>query len=198
MDLKDGEEFTGVAKVERIFNPVEKEKDNKKIKVRSVILNFENQLVRLVAWHKLCDYIDIAGIEKGDEIRITRGVVKNNEVHTKGYTVITIVNKNSASVKDFSKLKEGETTDVSGRLTELNPLRFFEKDGKLRKRIVGKIFDGNVSLRLVGWDRSADVLNSAPISSFVKIEFAKIKNRNGALEIHANDKSRVLVLKTKM
>jgi len=195
MELKDGEEVNVVAKVERIFNPLEKEKDNRKIKVRSIILNIDNQLVRLVAWHKLCDYIDLAGIEHGDEIRISRGVVKNNEIHTKGYTVITIVKKDSTVIKDFSSLKENETVDVVGKLVELSPLKFFEKDGKQRKMISGKLFDGKISLRIVAWDRSAEILNLMPLSATIKIEFARIKKRNDALEIHANDKSRVLAIR---
>jgi len=195
MELKDGEEVNVVAKVERIFNPLEKEKDNRKIKVRSIILNINNQLVRLVAWHKLCDYVDLAGIEHGDEIRISRGVVKNNEIHTKGYTVITIVKKASTAIKDFSNLKENEVVDVAGRIVELNPLKFFEKDGKQRKMISGKLFDGKISLRVVAWDRSAEILNLIPLSTIIKIEYAKIKKRNDAFEIHANDKSRILPLR---
>jgi len=195
MELKDGEEVNIVAKVERIFNPLEKERENRKIKVRSIILNIDNQLVRLVAWHKLCDYIDLAGIEHGDEIRINRAVAKNNEIHTKGYTVITIVKKGSTPIKDFSALKENETVDVVGKIVELNPLKFFEKDGKQRKMISGKLFDGKISLRVVAWDRSAEIINLAPLSAIIKIEFAKIKKRNDALEIHANDKSRVLIVR---
>jgi len=195
MQLRDGEEITTIAKVERVFNPLEKEKDNKKIKVRSVILNIDNQLIRLVTWHKLCDYIDLAGIEHGDEIRISRGVVKNNEIHTKGYTVITIVKKASTAIKDFSSLKENEVVDVAGRIVELNPLKFFEKDGKQRRMISGKLFDGKISLRIVAWDRSAEILNLIPLSTIIKIEYAKIKKRNDALEIHANDKSRILAIR---
>ncbi|MGC9132245.1 MAG: hypothetical protein ACP5HJ_01175 [Candidatus Micrarchaeia archaeon] len=195
MQLKEGEEITTIAKVERVFNPIEKEKENRKIKVRSVLLDVENQKIRLVAWHKLCDYIDLAGIEHGDEIRINRAIVKNNELHTKGYTVITIVKKDSKAIKDFSNLKENEVVDVIGKLFELNPLKFFEKDGKQRKMISGKLFDGKQAIRIVAWDSSAELLNLAPLSSFVKVEFAKIKKRNEALEIHANDKSRVLILR---
>jgi len=195
MELKDGEEVTTVAKVERIFNPLEKEKENRKIKVRSIILSIDNQLVRLVTWHKLCDYIDLAGIERGDEIRISRGIVKNNEIHTKGYTVITIVKKGSTAIKDFSTLKENEIVDVTGKIIELTPLKFFEKDGKQRKMISGKLFDGKISLRTVAWDRSAEILNLLPLSTMIKIEFAKIKKRNEALEIHADDKSRILAIR---
>jgi len=80
-------------------------------------------------------------------------------------------------------------------LVELSPLKFFEKDGKQRKMISGKLFDGKISLRIVAWDRSAEILNLMPLSATIKIEFARIKKRNGALEIHANDKSRVLAIR---
>jgi len=138
-------------KVMRIYDLVEFERNNKKGKVRNLMIADETGQMRVVAWHDQTELID--SFKDGDIIKITNGYVRMNqgqkEVHLNDRSKIQ-VNPSDIKIegvaapqpevvkgerKTIKELAENEqNAEIFATIVQIYDPRFFEQCPKCRKR----------------------------------------------------------------
>ncbi len=135
--------------VTRIFDLIEFEKEDRKGKVRSLILADETGQARVTAWHDQTSLLD--KIKEGDTIKVTNGFVRNNqgqnEVHLNdrsklikdpdGITIkdVKVQQKDEFSRKKISELQENEQNiEVFGTVVQVFDPRYFEQCPQCKKK----------------------------------------------------------------
>ena len=182
----------------RLFNKRVFNRNQQTHNVRHGVLGNGTNFVRLVLWDNFADLVDKIPIERGDKVLIKFLRVKNSEkgieLHSTKSTSIYRREPHPFGIDDFSNLKDGEISDIIGSITSIGSLKYFDRDGKQRNVVDCEITDKNQNkMKLVMWDSSALLTSEINIGTTVKIEFAKVKKINDQLEIHASDKSRVII-----
>jgi len=145
-----------VAKVQKIFDVKEFDKGNVKGKVATLIVGDETGTIRVVLWHNLTDYIN--KIKVGDIIKITDGIVKENqdrkEIHLneKSNIIINpegeiIEDKAISERKNIIDLREGDIATVLATIVQVFDMKFFDVCPECRKKIVNGscLVHGNVT-----------------------------------------------------
>jgi ssDNA-binding replication factor A large subunit len=135
--------------VTRIFDLIEFEKEDRKGKVRSLILADDTGQARITAWHDQTALLD--KVKEGDTIKVVNGFVRNNqgqnEVHLndrskivknpEGITIknVKVMQKAEFSRKKISELQENEQNiEVFGTVVQVFDPRYFEQCPQCRKK----------------------------------------------------------------
>ncbi len=182
----------------RLFNKRPFKTQTKESFVRHGLLGNDTVFIRLVLWDDNANLVDTIPIERGDRVFIKGLRLKNGskgvELHTTNKTSIyRIMPQKQSFINDFSSLQESKGIDIVGKITEISKPKYFNDQNKSRTVVDSKLTDGKNEIKLVLWDSSALSTSYMNVGDIIKIEFANIKRVGDQLEIHATDKSRVII-----
>lgn len=186
-------------RVYRVFNPVAQH--GRQDRTRTVVLGGEGCAVPVRLFGKASDYIDEAEVCRGDVLSVGAAAIDTTAESLKAVNGTPLVKVSSAplpAISDFSALRGGQrNVDIAGRVVEVGQIRHVALLGDAGKTAVSDcvLSDGSNPLRVSLWGSSADAGSSMRINRSVRIEFCSARQRNGELEIYANDLSRVLALR---
>lgn len=183
--------------VYRVFNPVAYASGIQGKGRRTVVIGSEPSTFNITLFGKFSEYVDIGKIERGDTVLI-RNLSLNmggDLLYSSPSTSISRIKPSSSGITDLSSIKSGSRNiDVIGRVTELGPIRYVAKlSGQGQVAVADcKLSDKNTTIVASLWGSSALQTAKLGINDYVKIEFCNAVERNGSVEIYANDLSRVL------
>ncbi|MCL5007612.1 MAG: hypothetical protein M1164_02955 [Candidatus Marsarchaeota archaeon] len=183
--------------VYRVFNPVPYGQGRPGKERRTVVIGSEPSTFNITLFDKFSEYVDIGKIERGDTVLIRNLSldISRDSLYTSPSTSISRIKPSSSGITDLSLIKEaGRNIDVIGRVTELGPIRYVAKlSGQGQVAVADcKLSDSGTTLSASLWGSSALQTAKISINDYVKIEFCSAVERNGSVEIYANDLSRVL------
>ncbi len=177
----------------RIFNQVSNGRELR----RTVILGEEGTTIPFELHGRMSEFIDINAFERGDFVSISNAMFdySNGVLRSLQGTMINRITPSSiAAITDFSSISsEARRVDMSGRLTEINPIRHVSRlGGGSTPMAFCSISDSKVTLGVSFWGSSALATESLKPNDIVKIEFCDIRLRDGKPFVSVNDDSRVL------
>jgi hypothetical protein len=181
----------------RVFNPVQYTQGAQGKSRRTVVIGSEPSTFNITFFGKFSEYIDIGKIERGDTVLIRNLSldISSDSLYTSPSTSISRIKPSSSGITDLSSIKDGSRNiEVIGRVTELGPIRYVAKlSGQGQVAVADcKLSDKNTTIAASLWGSSALQTAKIGINDYVKIEFCSAVERNGGVEIYANDISRVL------
>lgn len=95
------------------------------------------------------------------------------------------------------KIKElstaAKTTDTAGKVVAKYEMREFDKNGRKGKVANMMIGDETGRIRVVMWNEQVDLFEKLNEGDIIKISNPYIKENNGKLEVHLNDRSEIQV-----
>ena len=106
---------------------------------------------------------------------------------------VKVIAKTSGRIKINEILSGMRDIEVVGKVTNVFEVRQFAKAdsmGQVGSFIVG---DESGTIRIVCWGSQADVLKSIEQGTIVKVQNGYVRDNQGRIEIHVNDRARVLV-----
>ena len=194
-------------RVMRIYSLVEFEREGKKSQVVNLMLGDKTKEIRVVLWEDHARNID--KISRGDILRILSGYVKEglrdaSELHVgyRGRIIIDPEDVNSAdfpSVREFThKINELEANlndvDVLAVVDRFYPISTFQRqDGSEGKRASLIIKDDTGSIRVVLWDKNAEIVDQIATGTIIRLEGAYTKEGLKQTELHGGGRTRVVI-----
>lgn len=106
---------------------------------------------------------------------------------------VKVIAKTSGRIKIGEILSGMRDIEVVGKVTNVFDIRQFAKAdgmGQVGSFIVG---DESGTIRIVCWGAQADVIKSLSPDSIVKVQNGYVRDNSGRIEIHVNDRARVVV-----
>ncbi len=211
-----GERANVFVRVKNVFAPREFEKEKRKGRVCNISVADESAGAMLVLWNRDVDLLVESGkIERNDLLEIIGtsarslsplelnsslltqiSVKKESELPEGGLaTRAAKIPKNEIAVKKLSEISatDAEVDAFARVLKVFDEKEFTRQDGKKGKVASLLVSDGTKQMRLVLWDKNADIVRRAKVGDAVKVESAYCKQgQNGELELHAGWKGRVV------
>ena len=186
-DLKEGMkgiELKGT--IEAVFPVKEFDKNGKKGKLKSFVLNDTTGGVRVTLWNEQVDEFKIA---RGNEIVITSVLVKmynDTKQVTLGFNgKIEIKSTKEIEPIKLAELKSGmSSVGIIGRIMRKFPCKDFESGERKGKLCSFQIGDDTATIRATAWNEKADELEKYNEGDAVEIENAYTKEGRFGVEIH--------------
>jgi ssDNA-binding replication factor A large subunit len=210
-----GERANVFVRVKNVFAPKEFEKEKRKGRVCNVSIADETGTATLVLWNQDVDLAEGGKIERNDLLEIAGANVRTAvplELHSALVTRITPLKEGSlegaqiaralripraeVALKKLADVSTGDLEfDAYARVLKIGEEKEFSKqDGKKGKVASCLVSDGSKQLRLVLWDKNADLARRAKVGDAVKIESGYCKaGREGDCEIHAGWKGHIVL-----
>ncbi|MBI3588549.1 hypothetical protein HY995_05720 [Candidatus Micrarchaeota archaeon] len=211
-----GSSINAVARVWHAFAPKRFSKRDESGKERSgrvcnVFVKDGTGDATLVLWNNDVSLVEKGVIERNDCLELRGVAVKNGnsvELHSGLYSRISHADSQRAASLPKNEIKttalsaitsSSADVDTYGRIASVGKASEFtrvKKTGAQEKGYVcsGALTDGKCTLRIVGWDENARVLEKLKIGDAVKIEsgYAKPGQREGEMELHAGWQGRIV------
>jgi len=186
-DLKEGMkgiELKGT--IEAVFPVKEFDKNGKKGKLKSFILNDTTGGVRVTLWN---EQVDEFLISRGNEIVLTSVLVKmynDTKQVTLGFNgKVEIKSTNEIAPVKLAELKSGmSSVGVLGRIMRKFPCKDFESGERKGKLCSFQIADESAIIRATAWNEKADELEKYNEGDAIEIENAYTKEGRFGVEIH--------------
>jgi hypothetical protein len=182
----------------RIFNPIKKNFGNSNSVSRILVLGKEDRTVNVLLSQKTSDAIDSGNFCRGDIIIITNLTldIRTSLLRATPKTSIKEIAKGDNLIKNFSLLTSGmKNIDIEGIAIEAGPIRVAETSPSRKFASTYLVLsDGKTSVNVACTGSSAEIASKVPLNSKVKIEFCDVRERNGTIEAHAGDLSRIAML----
>ena len=186
--------------VYRIFNPTRIKTIKGETDRRYIVLGTEGSTIQLNLIGNSSDYIDSNYITRGDKV-IIKNLLFNTYKNMLYSTKNTSIRKTETSDLPVLTLSEHMNTqkniDITGKITEISVIRHLKQENKEITVSDFMIVNSASSIRVSAWGSSALMTERMSVNQYVRIEFCNVIERNGSLEIQANDISRILILNTK-
>ncbi|MDD5348444.1 MAG: OB-fold nucleic acid binding domain-containing protein [Candidatus Omnitrophica bacterium] len=215
--LADAEEQSDVfVRVKAVFSPKSFEKNARKGRVCNITITDGKTDASLVLWNRDVDLVEYGKIERNDYLLLKNAQVRSTEpleLHSSMLTKVIVkkpdalpvnligpaaaIPANPVPVRKVSELSETDPEfDLFARVLRVEDEKeFVYKDG--RKGRVGKLLvsDGTGTVRVVLWDKNADVVQRAKVGDALKIEggYAKKSFSGDSLEINVGWKGRAFL-----
>ncbi len=202
-------------RVKNIFAPKAFETEKRKGRVCNVSIADETGAATLVLWNQDVDLVENGKIERNDLLEIADANVRTAvplELHSALVTRITPFKENDLqggqtglalkipraeiAVKRLADVSAQDVEfDAYARVLKIGEEKEFSKqDGKKGKVASFLVSDGSKQLRLVLWDKNADLAHRAKVGDAVKIESGQCKpGRDGEVEIQVGWKGHVVL-----
>ncbi|MGI6589173.1 MAG: OB-fold nucleic acid binding domain-containing protein [Candidatus Iainarchaeum sp.] len=186
-DLKEGMKGVEIkGEVTTIFPTKEFEKNGKKGKLKSFVLNDSTGEVRVTLWN---EQVDQYPLNRGNEIIVSNIFVKlYNE--TKQVTLgfggkIEIKNKKEIPPTKLAELKSGmSSVGILGRIMRKFPCKDFESGERKGKLCSFQIADESAIIRATAWNEKADEIEKFNEGDAIEIENAYTKEGRFGVELH--------------
>ena len=186
-DLTDGmKDVTIKGIIKNIYPTKEFEKEGKKGKLSSFLLDDTTGLVRVTLWN---DQVDKYNLTIGSEIQINNSVVSSyNEKQqlSLGFNgTIDILNKKEEVFEKISDLKSGITNaNIVGRLIRKFPCKEFDSNDRKGKLCNFQFGDETALLRATAWNEKADEILNHSDGDVIEIKNAYTKDGMFGVELH--------------
>lgn len=186
-DLKEGMKGIEIkGEITAVFPIKEFDKNGKKGKLRSFILNDTTGEVRVTLWNEQVDQFQIA---RGNEIVLTSILVKmynDTKQVTLGFNgKVEIKNTKEIAAVKLAELKSGmSSVGILGRIMRKFPCKDFESGERKGKLCSFQIADDSAIIRATAWNEKADELEKYNEGDAVEIENAYTKEGRFGVEIH--------------
>ncbi len=210
-----GERANAFVRVKNVFAPREFEKEKRKGRVCNIAVADETAGANLALWNRDVDLVESGKIERNDLLEITGASARSLnplELHSSLLTQISVkkeselqgelasraarIPRQEIPVKKLSEISAADAeVDAFARVLRVfDEKEFTRQDGKKGKLASLLVSDGTRQVRLVLWDKNADLARRTKVGDAVKVESAYCKQgQNGELELHAGWKGRVVL-----
>jgi len=195
--LSQGDTASALVRALQIFAPKTFKKNERSGKVCNVFIADETARGTLVLWNDDVDLVEKGKIKRNDLLRIANATVKSIqplELHSSLLTEIVVSNENSlipenkVPLKHIAELKDGDNDfDFFAKIANAGELREFSRQDKKSFVLNLDVADETASVRLVLWDRNAELGARLKDGDVLKVEGAYFKNG----EIHCGWQGRV-------
>jgi len=186
-DLKEGMKGIEIkGTIEAVFPVKEFDKNGKKGKLKSFILNDTTGGVRVTLWN---EQVDEFPISRGNEVVLTSILVKmynDTKQVTLGFNgKVEIKSTNEIAPVKLAELKSGmSSVGVLGRIMRKFPCKDFESGERKGKLCSFQIADESAIIRATAWNEKADELEKYNEGDAIEIENAYTKEGRFGVEIH--------------
>ncbi len=200
-DLQDGQKDIDIrGKVKIVFPQKEFEKNEKKGKLSSFILEDDTGEVRVTLWN---DQVEQYNLTSGSEIEITSGIVSSfNEKKqlSLGFNgKIDILNKAIENFEKINNLKGGmKQVNVIGRILRKFPVKEFETNEKKGKLCNFQFGDETTLLRATAWNEKASEITKFNEGIVIEIKNAYTKSGMFGIELHLGYNTNISVSDRKL
>ncbi len=180
-----GIELKGI--IESIYPIKEFEKNSKKGKLQSLILNDGTGEVRITLWN---DQVGKYDLTRKSEITISNAIISTyNEKKqaTLGFNGTIIINKkNEEEFEKIANLKGGASSaSVRGRIMRKFPCKEFESGERKGKLCSFQLGDETAVIRVTAWNEKAEEMEKFNEGDAVEINNAYTKDGKFGIELHA-------------
>lgn len=202
-------------RIQNVFAPREFQTQKRRGRVCNVSVADSSKKANLVLWDKDVDLVEGGKIERNDLLEVSGAKVKSVDPLELNASFLTQLNvlkgdeldeeqKSQASgiakanvvVKKLGELSVSDSEfDAFARTLKVGQEREFSKrDGRIGKVASLIVSDGTGQLRLVLWDKNADLVRRVKVGDAIKIESGYVKeDRDGNLEVHMGWRGRVVL-----
>ncbi|HPM86011.1 MAG TPA: OB-fold nucleic acid binding domain-containing protein [archaeon] len=186
-DLKEGMKGIEIkGEITAVFPVKEFDKNGKKGKLRSFILNDSTGEVRVTLWNEQVDQFPVT---RGNEIIITNIFVKlynDTKQVTLGFNgKIEIKNKKEIMPTKLAELKSAmSSVGVLGRIMRKFPCKDFESGERKGKLCSFQLADESAIIRATAWNEKADEIEKYNEGDAIEIENAYTKEGRFGVELH--------------
>jgi replication factor A1 len=193
-ELEEGMKGIDVkGKVEIVFPQKEFEKNGKKGKLQSIIINDGNGEVRLTLWN---DQVDKYVLTQESEILVSNGIVSTyNEKKQLGLGFngeIKILKKAEEKFEKLSNLKGGiQSVNVVGKLLRKFPIKEFTSNERTGKLCSFQFGDETALLRATAWNDQATKLDHFNEGDGIELINAYTKDGIAGVELHVGYKTNI-------
>ncbi|MDD3083534.1 MAG: OB-fold nucleic acid binding domain-containing protein [Candidatus ainarchaeum sp.] len=187
-EIKDGmKDFEIIGIIKNIYPLKEFEKNGKKGKLLSFLIEDETGLVRLTLWN---DQIEKYDLTQGSKIKIINGFATSyNEKKqlSLGFNGnIEIINKKEEEFEKISELKTGlNNVNVVGRLLRKFPHKEFENEEKKGKVCNFQFGDETALLKATAWNEKVEEIQKFAEGQAIEIINGYTKEGMYGIELHA-------------
>lgn len=215
VELKQGEYSNVLVRVLHVFSPKAFEKEERKGRVCNMLVSDETGKATMVLWNRDVDFIEKGIIERNSVIEAKNVFVKNAaplELHSGMLTEIHVkedsfeeIPKDERIVFEIAGLKQGMMdVDFYGRVLDLREEKTFVKEKRtddsmvpvMKKGLVSNclVSDGTGQIRLILWDKNAEMVRKLKIGDAIKVEsgFVKANPQTNSIEVHVGWKGRLV------
>ncbi|MBI5229564.1 hypothetical protein HY991_05615 [Candidatus Micrarchaeota archaeon] len=214
-DARAGERVNVLVRVLQVFAPKGFEKNGRRGRVCNVLVRDESGEATLVLWNKDVDVAENGAVERNDVIEVKNAFVKSEsplELHTSLLTQLRVklegdyadIAREAKPPLKISDLIEGMMdVDVYGRVFDIREEKGFVTN-KIKKSALGPekkeglvasctLSDSTSQMRLVLWDKNAEIVRKLKTGDAVKVEsgYVKLNPQTNMLELHVGWRGRV-------
>jgi ssDNA-binding replication factor A large subunit len=213
-DATDGSDV--LVRVFNIFAPKAFEKNERKGRVCNILVFDGKTKASLVLWNRDVDLVERGKLERNDFLLVKNAQVKNVEqveLHSSMLTRIVIrkpddlppswalpvagIERNDVPVKKLADIKTADADfDCYGRVLRVDEEKeFVNKTGKKGKLAGLLVSDGTAQVRVVLWDKNADIARWAKVGDSVKVEsgYARASFSGAGVEVNVGWKGHALL-----
>ncbi|MFH0923094.1 MAG: hypothetical protein V1811_03480 [Candidatus Micrarchaeota archaeon] len=195
--LSQGDTASVLVRALQIFAPKVFKKNDRSGKVCNVFIADETARGTLVLWNDDVDLVEKGKIKRNDLLRISNATVKSLqplELHSSLLTEVTVssegslIPENRVQVKKIGDLKEGDNEfDFFAKITSGGELREFSRQERKSFVLNLEVADETGNVKLVLWDRNAELGARLKDGDVLKVEGVYFKNG----EIHCGWQGRI-------
>lgn len=195
IDLEPGIECTVFGKVTDISESRNfKRKNGSSGTVVNLEITDDKGTCTLVLWNKDVELVRNKTIQKGTNVKVINGYVKNGfngglEINVGRWGLIEI---EPEGMPVLNNEKPTDKKEIKGTLVEIEPTHaFFKDNGEFGFVTNIKIKDRNSIKQLTVWDKKVKEIQNFKPGNLIKIENISIIQKNGKEETHVNGKSNI-------
>jgi len=195
-DLKTGEECTVYGQItkinqQRTFN----RKNGSNGRVVNLELTDNTGRCLLVLWDKDVELVKNKTIQKGTNVKIINGYVKegykNIELNVGRWSIIETEPENAPENIINETIKEDENI-IRGKLIEIEPTHaFFKDNGEFGFVTKIKIMENTIVKKISVWDEKVKEIQKYRIGTQIEITNLDTREKNGTKELHLNGRSNI-------
>jgi len=193
-DLKPDTECTVFGKVAGIHKSKNfTRKNGSSGTVVNLELTDDTGICRLVLWNRDAELVRNNTIQKGTNIKLINGYIKNGfnglELNTGRWSLIEI---EPGDKPDFNNEQPIDYKMIKGALVEMEPTRaFFRDDGEFGFVTNIKIKDEKGIKQVTLWDEKVREIQGLHQGDLIEIDNIDMRQKNGETEIHVNGRSTI-------
>jgi replication factor A1 len=186
-DLKGGmKDFETKGIIKNIYPLKEFEKNGKKGKILSFLIEDDTGIIRTTLWN---DQIKKYDLTQGSEIKIINGFITSYNERKQlslGYNgSIEIIEKKEEEFEKINDLKSGlNNVNVVGRLIRKFPCKEFENQEKKGKVCNFQFGDETALLRATAWNEKVDEIQEIENDKVIELKNAYTKEGMYGIELH--------------
>lgn len=202
-ELKEGMKNVDVkAVIKQVFAPKSFERNGKKGKLQSVMMQDDTGEIRLTLWNTDADNFSAMNLPKGTSLRIHNvGVTSYNQKLQLNFTYNSTIEKENS--QEFPEIKQEFTSitelepnqnriDVKAEIKKIFPPKEFETERGKGKVINFILAEGMEEIRGTAWNEMVDEIESIGENEKAIIEGAYTKEGMNGIELHLGWASRVM------